>query len=225
MPRHCRAVITVATGRHGTRQFPVQRVETYTTDQSIDNDADSFSFDVGDSDLDLNLVMDRDNEVRVALYIDDPKQRLVPIFNGIVDVPQWDETKVISMEGRDTPSSLAVDSDAMPGRWKHVQPATFIEQRAKALGIVYTSLPKLSAINSLYTDGSEKEWAFWYRIARMKECYMWSDEVGRLIIAKLGYALTPTYRFGVATKGSKGAWIPCERISQSSNKQARKRRL
>jgi prophage tail gpP-like protein/N-acetylmuramoyl-L-alanine amidase len=224
--RDCQAIITVATGRSGTQQLPVQRVESYTTSQSIDSDADSFQVQIGDPRNQLGICLERDNEVRVQLFLDDDKGRLASIFNGIVDTPQFTEDFTLSLEGRDTPSSLAVDSDATPGRWKHVPTSSFLKQRAQALGITQTAIADMSTINSLYTDGSEKEWAFWYRVARMKGMYMWSDSIGRLIIDKLAYSLAPTYSFGNPPRGEDAAgWMRVTNVSQTSNKQQRIRRV
>lgn len=224
--RHCKAIITVATGRHGTRQFPVQRVEQYATDQNIDSDADTFSLDIGDVDNKLALCLDRDNEVRVQLYVDDLLGRPQPIFKGIVDTAVRDTDYVLSMQGRDEPSSLAVDSDALPGRWRHVVPAQWIAQRAHALGISSTKIASMANIASYYTDGSEKEWAAWYRMARMRHMYMWTDNVGALIIDKLGYSLVPTYKFGMPPRGqSSSGWFPVEDAPQTSNKNTRVRRV
>lgn len=224
--RECKAIITVATGRHGTRQFPVQRVESYTTQQSLDNDADQFSIDIGDSRDQLGLCLDRDNEIRVQLFLDNEKHKLIPIFNGIADVAQRGTDLVLSTQGRDTPSSLAVDSDALPGRWKHVNPETWIKNRAKNLGITNSRIANMSFINSLYTDGSEKEWALWYRIARTKGFYMWTDHIGTLIIDKLGYSLSPSYKFGEPPRGkSASGWHGVTTVTQVSNKQGRIRRV
>lgn len=223
--RVCKAIITVATGKRGTRQFPVQRAVAYTTSEALDNDADSFSIDIGDSDNKLALCLDRDNEVRVQLFLDNLKGNLVPIFNGIADTAHKSEDFILSLAGRDTPSSLAVDSDAFPGVWKRINPTTFLTQRAHELGITQTKFAKMSQIGKLVTDGSEKEWAFWYRVVRMKGMYMWSTPTGALVINRLGYALSPAYRFGHAPRGDHSTWLPVEAMPQSSNKQGRIRKV
>lgn len=224
--RQCQADITIATGRRGTQQFKGLKVEQYTTAQSIDNDADSFSIQLDDPHSGLALSLDRDNEVQVQLYLDDVNNRLMPIFNGIADTAARGEDFTLSIEGRDSPSSLAVDSDALPGRWKHVNPQGFLRGRAGALGIKDTQIVRMSAITSLFTDGSEKEWGFWYRIARMRGMYMWTDNVGRLIIDKLGYSLTPTYWMGEPPRGqSTKGWLPVLSVNQTSGKQQRMHRI
>jgi prophage tail gpP-like protein len=212
----------VSTGKRGTQQFPVQRVESYTTSQALDNDADSFSIDIGDSANKLALCLDRDNEVRLQLYLDDPRSRLVPIFNGITDGATRAEDFLLSLQGRDTPSSLAVDSDAIPYSWNWVNPEAWLKDRAAKLGIHNTHIHKMSTIKSLKTDGSEKEWALWYRVARMKNCYMWSNATGGLIVDRLGYSLTPTYHFGSPpAHGSSAAWQKAEAVNIASSKQGR----
>ena len=226
--RACKAIITVATGRQGTRQFPVQRTESYATTMSLDGDADSFSIELGDPDNLLDLCLERDNEVRIQLFLDDAKGRTTSIFKGIVDLPQKNEGHVLMCEGRDEPSSLAVDSDAMPGRWKFVNPKAFITARAQALGITNVSIANMSNIREIVTDGSEKEWQLWYRIARMKGMYMWTDHQlgGRLVIGKLGYGIVPTYRFGQPAKGkSAEGWFGISAHSRVSNKQGRVRKV
>lgn len=226
--RNCKAIITVATGRHGTQQFPVQRVEDYAMTEAIDVDADSFNVNIGDSRNELALCLDRDNEVRVQLFLDDTRTgNLVPIFSGIADLAQRSTEKFLNLTGRDTPSSLAVDSDAMPGRWKHIKPDLFIRDHAVALGVSQVEIASMSFIKEIITDGSEKEWAFWYRIARSKGMYMWTNhQRGSLVINKLGYSLTPTYRFGTPPPGQNMAgWYPVEDSPQTSNKQGRIRKI
>lgn len=220
--RVCKAIISVSTGRSGVRQIPVQRVSSYMTQQSLDNDADSFSIDLGDATNELALCLDRDNEVRVQLYLDNERGSLVPIFKGIVDSAECGTDFLLSMEGRDEPSALAVDTDALFGHWKKQAPHKFIAGRAAKIGVTNVRIAKMSTIGSIRTDGSEKEWGLWYRLARAKGMYMWSDEVGKLIVDKLGFSLEPTYRFGDAPKGlGLGYWQAVVDFSQGSNKQGR----
>lgn len=223
--RTCTAVITAALGRGGTRQFPLKRVQAYAVDQSIDNDADSFSFDVGNIDNDLELLLDRDVEVRANLFITDQQGATKQIFSGICDDVQQTLETTLSFQGRDVPSSLSVDSDALPGRWSHLQPQKFIAARAMALGISNIKIAKMSQMSKLYTDGSEKEWSLWYRIARNKGMWQWSDNTGALIIDKLGYALTPTYKFGHPVSGSASGWLQVEDVTRIKSTAGRKRRV
>ena len=121
-----------------------------------------------------------------------------------------------------------MDSDAIPQRWRHVRPKEFIEGQAHALGISSTQIGKMSQINSIFTDGSETIWAFWYRIARMKEAYMWTNHLagGTLIVEKLGYSLGPSYFLGDPPKGQpRNLWIQVEAITQTATKQGRKRKV
>lgn len=217
--RTCSAIITLTQGRGGTKQYPVQRVETYTTEQSVDNDADAFTLNIGDSDNKLRACLERDNEARLNLFLSDLKGKLHPIFTGIADQIQQTEDMTLSFHGRDTNSALAVDSDSMPGQFLKIMPKALIQKRAAALGITHTSIAPMSILQTITADGSESEWAFWYRIARMKGMYIWSDENGMLIIDKLGYALAPTYKFGVAPRGQNQAqWLQVENETFTSDK-------
>jgi cell wall-associated NlpC family hydrolase/prophage tail gpP-like protein len=224
--RKCHAVITVNTGTQGSRQFRVQRVLNYTTDQSIDNDTDQFSIDIGNinqdlpAKLDLEPCLKRDNEVQVQLYLNDFKNDLVPVFNGIADTVQLETDHILSIAGRDTASSLAVDSDALFGKWASIKPHKFIAERARKLGITRTRIAHMSEMKRVVTDGSEKEWAFWYRIARNKSMYMWTDSVGTLIVDKLDYGTAPIYNFGHPLRG-KGGFIKVIDVSYTSTKQGR----
>lgn len=224
--RTCSAIITLTQGRGGTKQYPVQRVESYTTEQSVDNDADAFRLNIGDSDNKLRACLERDNEVRLNLFLSDLKGKLHPIFTGIVDQAQRTEDMTLAFNGRDTCSSLAVDSDALPGQFLKIMPKKLIQKRAAALGITHTSIANMSILQTVTTDGSESEWAFWYRIARMKGMYIWSDENGKLIIDKLGYALAPTYKFGIAPRGQNQAqWLQVENETFTSDKTRQRKAL
>lgn len=219
----CQAIITVATGRRGTKQFPLQRVESYTTTQSLDNDSDSFSIDIGDPDNLLSLCCDRDNEVRLQLFLTDGLGKMHPIFRGIADDVLKSTDFTLSIQGRDEPSSLA-DSDALPRFWgKGTTPSGIIIANAHALGISNVKCPKMAPFGRRqWTDGSEKEWALWYRFARARDMYMWTDNTGALLIDKLGYALKPSYKFGVPSRGqSTNGWIPVEDAPLTSSKNTR----
>jgi cell wall-associated NlpC family hydrolase len=226
--RQCKAIVTVQKGKGGLTQYGVRRVESYTTDESMDQDADTFTVQIDDSNRELEAALDRDNEVRVNLFINNAADRFVPIFTGLADTVERDQTYLMTITGRDTPSALAVDTDALPQRWKNVMPQAFIQGQAHTLGISTTEIAKMSRINSLYTDGTETVWAFWYRIARMREMYMWTNHLsgGTLIVDKLGYSLSPSYLFGDPPKGfPRNEWQPIEQIDQISTKQGRQRRV
>lgn len=220
-----KAIVTQRQAGKGAVQFPVQRVQSYTTDQSIDNDVDSFSVDIVDEQMALVGCVQRDVEVQVDLFLDDQTGRYEQIFSGLADEPQYGEDYTISISGRDVPSAIAVDSDALP-TWipKGTSPKSWIQARAQERGITRTAIAGMSLFTKKqYTDGSETEWALWYRIARMRDMYMWSDNVGTLIIDKLGYALAPSYKFGQPPVGqSRTGWIKVEPpIEIKSNKQQR----
>jgi cell wall-associated NlpC family hydrolase/prophage tail gpP-like protein len=226
--RKCQAIVVVQKGRGGSTQHRVQRVESYTTDESMDQDADSFTITIDDSSRELEAALDRDNEVRVNLFINDGRGDLVPIFTGLADSVEREKSYTLSITGRDLPSALATDTDALPQRWKHVQPAAFIEQQAHTLGIASTTIHKMSQINTLFTDGSETVWAFWYRIARMRKCWMWTNHLagGTLIVNQLGYSLWTPHLLGDPPKGQpRNNWQQVEEIIQISTKQGRKRRI
>jgi cell wall-associated NlpC family hydrolase/prophage tail gpP-like protein len=229
MDRTALAIVTVQTGKGGLTQHRVQRVENFTTEESIDVDADTFSCQIGDSSRELEAALERDNEVRISLFIDGPRNRLVPVFTGLADIVQRDTDYVMQISGRDTPSSLAVDTDAVPQRWKNLRPTDFLQQRASALGIVTTKIAKkMSPVKTFFSDGSETEWAMWYRLARMRGMYVWTDHLsgGTLYVDKLGYGVTPAYQLGDPPRNqARNAWIPVQQIVQISTKQGRKRRV
>lgn len=223
--RRCYALLTVATGNtKGLLQLPVLTVETWATEQSMDNDADTFSVDLGNVNGTLLPLLNRDAEVRVALFLDNLKSAPQQIFAGIADDVVLTEDQTLSIEGRDVPTALAVDTDAFPGWFNKFMPKQWIEKRALAVGISTTRIPKMSMIDRLGTDGSETEWALWYRVARMKGMYMWSDNLGRLIIDHLGYDLKPSYFFGHRpARDTKNDWLPIEPpLTYTSTKQSRK---
>lgn len=226
--RQAKAIITIQPGKGGLTQHVVQNIEQYTTEESIDNDADTFNIVFGDSGRGLEEVLDRDAEVRVNLFIDNALKRSVPVFTGLADVASRDLEYELTIQGRDVATSLAVDTDALPFRWRNLDPQKFIEQRAHALGIATTQIAKMSQIHSIYTDGSEKEWAFWYRIVRSKGMYMWTNHFagGTLIVDHLGYSTTPTYFFGDPPRGqARGAWQKVESLTETANKQGRVRKV
>lgn len=220
--RKCKAIITVNTGPHGSRQITTQRVTSYTMMQSIDNDADQFSIDVGNSDGRLNLCKHRDNEVEVQLFLSNFANDWVPVFRGLADSVEVSGDHVISIAGRDLVSSLAMDSDALFGKWPSVKPKFYIQSRAARLGIKRMRVARMSQMNNLVSDGSETEWAMWYRMARKKGMYMWTDNMGGLIIDKLAYSTDVQYRFG----HGKG-YMPVESdgFADRTGKETRKRKV
>jgi cell wall-associated NlpC family hydrolase/prophage tail gpP-like protein len=220
--RKCKAIITINTGPQGSRQITTQRVVSYTMMQSIDNDADQFSIDVGNSDGALNLCKHRDNEVEVQLFLSDFANRWVPIFRGLADSVEVSGDHVMSIAGRDLVSSLAMDSDALFGKWPSVKPRLYIETRASRLGIKRMRVAHMSQMNNLVSDGSETEWAMWYRMARKKGLYMWTDNLGGLVIDKLAYSTTPVYRFG---HGKGYTPVEFDGFADRTGKDTRKRKV
>lgn len=228
MIRRCQAIVTIQRGKGLAIQHALNTVESYELEESIDNDADTFSVTVGDTKRLLEDALDRDNEVRVNLFINDAKNKLIPIFTGIADTVSRDSEYTMTISGRDIATSLAIDSDAVPQRWKNLYPAQFIQQRAHTLGIARTQVAKMSPVKTIFTDGTETEWSFWYRLARMRDMYMWTNHMngGTLYVDKLGYSLSPSYLFGDPPRGqARNAWLPVEDVSQTSTKQGRKRRV
>lgn len=177
------------------RQEKVYAIESYAFEQAMDVDTDQFSIDVGDPFNDLTYMLDSNTEVQVSIFLENDKRTPVQQFAGFADrITKDSDDMVLSITGRDT-SSLAL-SDALPGKWRHVKPAPFIVGRARKLGFPNALIPSMREFTTLYTDGSETEWAFWYRMARKRQMFMWTTSVGQLVIGKLGYGAKPKYLFG-----------------------------
>jgi cell wall-associated NlpC family hydrolase/prophage tail gpP-like protein len=212
-------VLQANLGNKGHRELPVRRTVAYSIVTSMDTDADAFSVDLG-YNSDMQFLMARDVEVRANIFSSSVRKGVKPLFSGFADRKELSsDERVLSIIGRDN-SCLATDSDAPPGRWRHIKPRTFIAARAHTLGMGATRIAHMSEIGRLYTDGSEKEWAFWYRIARMRKMWMWTEPDGTLIIDKLHYALKPTYYFGWPPSGQRrGSWLPIEAVTLTSSTQ------
>jgi cell wall-associated NlpC family hydrolase/prophage tail gpP-like protein len=221
--RASHADISVNLGRHGHRKVTTAHVLDYQTSQSIDNDADTFSVTLGNVGGKLDPIMARDNEAILTLYLSGENSEPKPIFTGIADVATLVEDLTAPITGRDLPTSLSIDSDAMPGRWRNQRPSRFIEHRAKNVGIRRVRVADMKKLTSFFTDGSEKEWQLWYRLARMRGMYMWADNLGTLIVDHLGYSTKPRYHFGVPPKGAnRASWIQVEQpLTHTSTKQGR----
>lgn len=181
-------------------------------DSSMDNDVDSFSIDIGDPKNEYGFLLDRDCEVRTSVFLSDKKGKFQQVFTGIGDtLVKSTDDHTLSITGRDL-SSLAL-SDAPPGKWRHVKPKPFITQRAMGLGFSQVHCHAMNEISPLYTDGSETEWAFWYRMARKRGMWVWTGPNGALWIDKLGYSLVPSYAFGRPSHGSAAGWVMPKRVS------------
>jgi cell wall-associated NlpC family hydrolase len=226
MDRKAFALIQAAMGRGGTRQFRTRRVEEFDTDTAIDTDADAFTVTIGDPAGEFLFLTERDVESRVTIYTSNTSGKTVPIFTGYTDDATYSTTGgLLTLTGRDL-SALAVDSDAPPGKWRHVKPAAFITQRAHNVGLTNVKAAKMREISTLYTDATEKEWAFWYRIARSRGMFMWTDPLGTLYVDHLGYSAAPSYKFGIPGKNQKDqGWVTPIEVAIRSRKQGRKRRV
>jgi len=214
MDIYCYAVISATDGLSGNlHQFPVVRVQSMTTEQSIDNDADQFSIDVPDLNNVLDPVLARDSEVLVSIFVRDFKGKMRQVFKGIGDTFLRPTDHTISITGRDEPSSILVDRDAAFGKWFNVNPKSFLENRAADLKIDLRCA-SMDNMDKLVSDSSEKEWALWYRIARNRGMYMWSNEKGTFFIDKLAYSSNPAYHFGQAMPGEAAShWIPVKDVN------------
>lgn len=209
MDRNVYALVTASLGRNSHRQFKAHAVESYLIDSSMDNDVDSLSVDIGDPTNEYGFLLNRDTEVRMALFSADSRGRYKQLFSGIGDtVNKTSDDHTLSVAGRDM-SSLAL-GDAPPGKWRHVKPRQFITDRALALGFPAVKAHAMDEISPLYTDGSETEWAFWYRMARKRGMWMWTGPNGALWIGKLGYSLATSYSFG---RGRGDGWVMPKRVS------------
>jgi cell wall-associated NlpC family hydrolase len=223
--RSVSAIIQAELGRKGMRQFPVTRIAAYTVDAGMDTDTDPFSIDLSMPREDMSVLLQRDTEVRVNLFTNTTK-KVEQLHSGIADRITFDsDDRMLSITGRDF-SCVATDTDAAPGKWKHVQPAAFIAKRAHALGISNVQIVKCSEIGTVITDGSETEWAFWYRLMREKNMWLWFEPTGRMIGDKLGYSIAASYYFGEPNaRGHRGVegggWIPVERLEITKSDQGR----
>lgn len=172
----------------------------------MDNDVDAFSIDIGDPDNALALLLDRDTEVRSAIFLQDSRLVLTQQFTGVADTTtKTSDDMTLSIVGRDF-SSIAL-SDAKPGKFKQMKPKQFITDRAKKLGMPIARIAPMSEIGLLATDGSETEWALWYRIARKKGMWMWTLPTGGLVIDKLHYSINPSYFFGHPMPNTPSGWL------------------
>jgi cell wall-associated NlpC family hydrolase/prophage tail gpP-like protein len=220
--RHVKAVITVDLGQKGRREFPVQRVSNYVVESALDTDADLFSTDIPDPTNYYDFLKDRDVEMVVNLFTDSKNGQLVErLHSGVSDDFQYDsDDRVLSITGRDY-SCLATDTDAPPGEWKHQFLGDFIRPRALRLGFPKVLCPATSSFTRIYTDGSESEWQLWYRLAREKDFWIWTQPDGLLVISPLNYGLKPMYLFGVPAEKFRGTWHRVEQVKFHRNTQQR----
>lgn len=220
--RGVEAQVTIVPGNGKPKKINVPQVEAYSIVQSLDVDTDTFSVDIGDSLRRLDQVLDRDTEVRVALFFTGDDGRKRQVFAGIADNALGNTQHIKSLAGRDTPS-VVFDTDAEPGRWRRIKPGPFLTKRARSLGLTNVQIADMKEVKVIFTDGTEKEWAFWYRIARNSGMYMWATNNGKLVVDKIGYSPTKyDYSFGRPPANDRGGkWIPVSDVTIGSNKQSR----
>lgn len=215
-------ISTKWTGQRSYRGLPLSRVENYQIDSALDTDTDQFSVDIGDPTGSLLDMLRRDNEVRVSLSAMIRSAKPVPVLKGIADLVALREDGTISVQGRDM-SSIAVDTTAPPVSLRAVQPHKLIAQRAHSLGISQVSVSSVNTIRSIFTDGSESEWDFWYRMVRRKQMWIWCGPAGTLHIDNLNYSDNPKYYFGTYDRqhGTSASWIPVKSVEIRKNTQTR----
>ena len=222
MRRNVRAVVMAEVGTRGYREYPTENAIAFTVDGAMDTDSDAFSLDIGDPFNSLRKLINRDTEVRAAIFTGqtDARARIVQLAWGVADTVQMSsDDHYLSMEGRDY-TSIAVDSHHPPGQWNHIRPHTFVTRDAKKLHIPELQLAKVSAIPKFYTDGSETYWEVWYRMYRKKKMWIWAEPDGTLIADTLNYDTQPRYYFGVPKdKSNSRFFIPVERCVVISSKQ------
>lgn len=220
MHRSAYAMLQTTLGRGATRQFPVRQLTSFQTETALDRDVDSFSLTLGDPHAEFMYLTDRDVETRATIYLAGPSGKARPIFTGIVDDISFNTGDFVhSLSGRDM-SALAVDSDVAPGKWKHVRPREFIRDRAHAIGLTNTTIHGMREIGTLISNGGETEWELWYRIARMRDMFIWTGPLGQLHVTQLNHSDKASYFFGQAAKGdTRGVWDMPEVVSVHTSKQ------
>ena len=220
MNRNAYILLQTTLGRGATRQFPVRQLTSYQCETALDRDSDSFTVSIGDPHGEFMYLTDRDVEARCTIYLASDTGVVAPIFTGVVDDTIFNtEDFTHNLSGRDL-SALAVDSDVPPGKWKHVKPAKFLEQRAHKLGLTNTSIHSMREIGTLISNGGETEWEFWYRIARTRDHFIWTGALGTLYIRQLNNSDRANYLFGKpALEGAHRGWDMPEVVSVHTTKQ------
>jgi len=219
-----RAIITTQWGKSGYRPIVVRAIENYFVDSALDNDADGF--DIGFADpmgkfLDL---FKRDAEIRVQLF-GIGKQGTNFIVTGVADDAAYDDQGSITISGRDY-SSLATDSTAPPKQYRKKTGWSIVADQAGDLGFPRLNLSHAGKRhNTIYTDGSESYWEFWYRLYRDDKQFLWCEPDGTLIGNNLNFSTHPTYYFGTPRRADsaqiKKNYIPVERIEIHKTTQKR----
>jgi hypothetical protein len=75
MIRTAIANLTLRPGAGLPTEHRLVHVESWQTEQSMDNDADTFSLSLGDSDGEVLAALGRDTEARVSLFITNEQKR------------------------------------------------------------------------------------------------------------------------------------------------------
>jgi prophage tail gpP-like protein len=194
------ARLTTKIGGHGYRDYDIYRVENYAIDSALDTDTDTWSCDIGDPNGKLIDILRRDTEVRVAMFRQSDERvaanRTITQLNyGFADTISMTHDGKLSLSGRDV-TATAVDSTATPGYFAKQKPDKIVSKQARELGITKQRLEPLKVRSSIFTDGSESYWEFWYRLYRHEKMWIWAEPDGRLIADQLNYSGDPFYFFG-----------------------------
>lgn len=216
------ATLTTRWGGKGYKGLPISRISAYSVDTALDTDSDQFSIDIGDPDAQLTDLLARDSEVRVTLAVSTRSDGLVPMLKGYADLIAFTHDGLLSIQGRDL-SANAVDDTALPYNWTILNPAKEIETRARQHGFSNFKLVPMSFHKNFYTDGSESEWALWYRMVRKLGKWLWVDALGTLYANTLNYGSKPKYFFGEPNKlyPNRSQWIPVMQGDVRKNTQTR----
>lgn len=217
------ATVTSKFGQSGYQGLPIPRVETYAVDSALDTDADQFSCDISDIEGDLTALFRRDSEVRVSLAVAYNNINFIPLLQGYADTISLTHDGILSLQGRDL-SAAPIDDTAVPFNWRNARPEKIIHDRAVAKKwFSRFNIVKVAPISNLYTDGSESEWAFWYRMIRKRQMWIWCSANGTLNIDKLNYGSTPRYLFGVPTSQypNREQWIRVMEAEEHKTTQGR----
>jgi cell wall-associated NlpC family hydrolase/prophage tail gpP-like protein len=208
--------------KNAYRELPVLGVESYSIDSALDTDSDQFSVDIGDPRHQLAFLNRRDQEIRVALY-DAAQNPPSILLQGLCDISEYDETRVLSLNGRDL-SSIAVDSDAPPMEKYGIVPHKWVGGEAAKLGLTKQKLAHVSTYNArFYRDASETYWQSWYRLYRKRKMWMWVEPDGTLFADNLNYTNAPSYYFGSPTSGDTNPrrWHQVEGCKIANDRQKR----
>jgi len=200
----CKAVITTKWDTKTYRPFTVENVESYFADTALDNDSDAFQLEIGDPEHKMIETLSRDNEVRVQVFGVAWGANL--LFTGLADSVTFDETGVLTINGRDM-SSLAVDSMMKPQLWQSIKASDLIPKQARDLGMTGPfHITEKSVVKKLqFTDASESYWDFWYRLVRKDQMWIWTEPDGSLWTGYLNYNTDTTkfqYFFGDPPKSA-----------------------